>query len=56
MEAQHAWAKARGYTSIETGTMHNNVAMLTLNLSTGFRVIGTYWRNNLPRVLLLKDL
>ena len=56
MDAQHAWAKAHGYSSIETATTQDNAAMLTLNLQAQFSVIGTYWRKDMPRVLLLKDL
>ncbi len=56
MQAQHAWAKDRGYTSVETGTMHQNLAMLTLNLQSGFKVIGTYTRAGKTRVLMTKRL
>ena len=56
LESQHAWAAQRGFTMIETGTTNNNTAMLTLNLSAGFEVIGTYTRDATPRVVLQKQL
>jgi len=56
LDRQHAWAKAKGYTAIETGTTKDNRAMLRLNLSAGFEVIGTYTRDSLPRVILRKRL
>jgi GNAT superfamily N-acetyltransferase len=56
MDKQHAWVRAAGYTAIETGTTKDNRAMLRLNLSAGFEVIGTYTRDSLPRVILQKRL
>ena len=56
MIAQHEWARCHGYTSIETGTIKNNESMLRLNLSTGFEIIGTYSRDDGPRVILYKRL
>jgi predicted GNAT superfamily acetyltransferase len=40
MHRQHAWAKAEGYVEIETRTRAANVAMIILNLKSGFRVRG----------------
>ena len=54
MELQHAWAKERGFASIETGATADNVAMLELNREFGFEVIGTYNRDGMPRVMLAK--
>jgi GNAT superfamily N-acetyltransferase len=56
LDRQHAWALRRGYTVVETGTTKDNVAMLTLNLSVGFEIIGTYTRDVAPRVILQKRL
>jgi len=56
LERQHAWAAKRGFTMIETGTTNGNAAMLTLNLSAGFEVIGSYARDATPRVVLQKRL
>ena len=56
MENQHDWARGRGYTAIETGAIHTNAAMLSLNSRVGFRVIGTYTRKSVPKVMMLKDL
>jgi GNAT superfamily N-acetyltransferase len=56
LERQHTWALNHGYTVIETGTTKDNVAMLTLNLSVGFEIIGTYTRDSSPRVILQKRL
>ena len=41
---------------IETGTTNANAAMLALNLSAGFEVIGSYARDATPRVVLQKRL
>ncbi len=56
MEAQHQWAKARGYVNVETGTIRNNLPMMTLNLQSGFQIIGTYARAGTTRVLMAKRL
>jgi predicted GNAT superfamily acetyltransferase len=55
MNDQHAWAKARGYRSIETGVINTNNAMLSLNIRAGFKVIGTYCRKDEPRAMMLKE-
>jgi RimJ/RimL family protein N-acetyltransferase len=49
-------AVAKGFSTIETGTTKDNRAMLRLNLSAGFEVIGTYTRDSGPRVILQKRL
>jgi GNAT superfamily N-acetyltransferase len=57
MEAQHAWARERGYQDVDTGTVPDNVAMISLNLRQGFRIIGMYERPGAgPRVMMLKRL
>ena len=53
---QHAWVAARGYKGIETGAINSNTPMIALNLSMGFRVIGSYCRSDLPRIRMFKDL
>ena len=40
MRAQHDWARAQGYASIETRTRANNNPMIILNLQSGFRIVG----------------
>jgi len=56
LDQQHAWARFRGYTVIETGTTKDNWPMLNLNLSASFEIIGTYTRDASPRVILQKHL
>jgi len=56
MQAQHGWARERGYSNVETGTVRNNLAMLSLDLQSGFRIIGTYSRGGTIRVLMTKRL
>ena len=56
MQAQHQWAKASGYVNVETGTIRNNLPMLSLNLQFGFEIIGTYARSGTTRVLMTKRL
>ncbi len=55
LRRQHQWVRQRGYSSIQTATTEDNAAMLALNLSMGFRVIGTYNRGKGLRVMLLRD-
>lgn len=40
MAAQHEWLREAGYTAVETDAVQSNVAMGTLNLASGFRVVG----------------
>ncbi len=54
MELQHSWLAERGYSSVETGTIDDNEAMLKLNREFGFKVIGSYNRHGEPQVLLAK--
>ena len=56
MNQQHDWARRRGYEFIETSSVKFNAAMLTLNLSVGFEIIGTYARTEVPRVMMQKRL
>ena len=56
MEEQHVWAKARGYVNVETGTIRDNLPMLTLNLHSGYEIIGSYSRVGVTRVLMAKRL
>jgi hypothetical protein len=55
MAAQHQWVRAAGFSVIETETTPDNAVMLTLNLRSGFTIIGGYSRTG-PRVLLAKKL
>ena len=52
---QHSWAADKTYRGIETGAINTNLPMIALNLRLGFRVIGSYSRSDLPRVLMFKD-
>jgi len=45
-----------GYEHVETGAIKFNNAMITLNLSVGFEIIGTYSRTERPRVMMQKRL
>ena len=57
LERQHRWLLEHGYAAVETVTTPSNVAMLGLNLRAGFRIIGTYCRDDgRPRVTLAKSL
>lgn len=56
LELQHAWASERGYLFVETGAVKDNTAMLSLNLSAGFEIIGNYARTATPRVILQKQI
>lgn len=56
LERQHRWLQEQGFTAVETATVPDNVAMLSLNLRAGFRVIGSYRREDDLRVLLAKGL
>ena len=56
MAAQHDWLRERGYAAVETATTPDNVAMFSLNLRAGFRVIGSYCRGDYLRVTLAKNL
>lgn len=40
MARQHDWAAAAGYTHVETRTRAQNTAMITLNLKSGFIMVG----------------
>ena len=53
---QHTWVHERGYEFVETGAIKSNTAMLSLNLSVGFEIIGTYARTAVPRVMMQKRL
>ena len=53
---QHDWVTDHGFEGIETGATNTNVPMIRLNLSLGFRVIGSYCRTDLPRIRLYKHL
>jgi GNAT superfamily N-acetyltransferase len=54
MNLQHDWLRAHGYGSVESSTVPDNAAMLSLNLRVGFRVIGTYNRGDGTRVMMAK--
>ena len=56
MEIQHEWVAAQGFASIETSAARDNLAMLALNRAAGFRVIGAYDRDGMPRVMHYKKL
>ena len=53
---QHDSVIGKGYEGIETGAINTNAPMINLNLSLGFRVIGSYCRSDLPRIRMYKDL
>lgn len=40
MRAQHDWARARGYTHVETRTRTSNSPMIIPNLRSGFEIVG----------------
>ena len=56
MELQHEWVAKNGFSSIETGATHDNIAMLALNRETGFRVIGEHNRDGVVRIMHYKEL
>lgn len=56
MAQQHDWLRARGYASVETAMMPDNVAMLALNMQVGFRIIGSRSQGEHTRVILAKSL
>ncbi|MBW2267892.1 MAG: GNAT family N-acetyltransferase [Deltaproteobacteria bacterium] len=56
MHFQHSWLLSRGYSEIETGTIGSNESMHQLNLEFGFKVIGSYNRDGMPRIMLHKRL
>lgn len=56
LERQHRWLLEQGFGAVETATVPGNLAMLTLNLRAGFRIIGNYCRDDYPRVQLAKRL
>lgn len=41
MARQHAWCRAQGFTRVRTHSTNTHRAMLLLNLSWGFDVVGT---------------
>lgn len=41
MASQHRWLADQGYTSVETSARDDNAAMIQLNLSSGFREVGS---------------
>lgn len=56
LERQHRWLLEQGFTAVETAAVPSNLAMLSLNLRAGFRIIGNYCREDDLRVLLAKPL
>jgi GNAT superfamily N-acetyltransferase len=44
LQRQHGWLREQGYAAVETATVPANMAMLSLNLRAGFRVMGSYCR------------
>lgn len=56
MRRQHEWLSHKTYVGVETTTANNNHAMIQLNIKSGFDVIGSYSRNELPRTILYKNL
>ena len=42
MHMQHAWCQANGIRAIETVVTDGNVAMMTLNIQCGFKVVDTF--------------
>ncbi|HEY7884282.1 MAG TPA: GNAT family N-acetyltransferase [Cellvibrionaceae bacterium] len=41
LQKQHSWCVAQGYKVIETQTAGDNAAMLLLNVSEGYHIVGT---------------
>ena len=42
MQMQHRWCEERGYRVIKTTTNGDNGPMLSLNLQSGFQIVGTF--------------
>lgn len=53
---QHAWARAAGFTSVETATDQDNQAMLMANLQWGFVICGVKQQPARTQISLTKSL
>lgn len=56
MHAQHAWARKAGYRLVRTRSFNRFAAMLHLNLSEGFSLVGTLSQGGPPKLVLTKSL
>lgn len=56
MRRQHKRLSQKGYLGVETTAANNNHAMIQLNVKSGFDVIGSYSRSDMPRTILYKSL
>ena len=56
MEAQHQWAKEKGYRRIITKSTNHFNPMIILNLKSGFKIIGTEQKNGRTKVVMEKIL
>ena len=56
MEAQHTWLRQEGFRSVETGAREDNAAMIALNESCGFEVVGSRRKGSLTDTILAKEL
>jgi predicted GNAT superfamily acetyltransferase len=55
MQAQHEWCASEGFKIIQTVCQAENQAMISLNLSMGFMVVGSYLdRGEVLKVILQK--
>lgn len=56
MERQHALVARAGFRTVRTITFNRHRAMLLLNLTSGFDIIGTLWSRGELRIVLEKAL
>lgn len=56
MERQHALAARAGLRTVRTITLNRHRAMLLLNLTSGFDIVGTLWSRGDLRIVLEKAL
>lgn len=56
IELQHRWAREHGFVSVETAAARTNQAMLALNRSCGFEVVGHYSRGGEERLRMFARL
>ncbi len=54
MRMQHQWAKENGFHVLRTTTNSDNIAMLILNLKSGFEIVGSFV-NRRKRLKLLQE-
>lgn len=57
MKAQHDWCKKNGFKRIETRTRNKFPEMISLNLKSGFQIMGTFTdTDKTPKIILRKEL